>query len=250
MLYKYAALPNDVEPEERCFTAVRVDDAGTSTFVDAVKSFYLDIVTAGGRSTLFSNSIVQVTEITEEVLTLVMPHILFQIRDPEDLENFAEVFSAHQDVCDRFPELHIEVDMTSNMEEENIIELGKWTASETPHGRGFMSENVEKWFCAINLLPEATYVHMVFSTIWRDFRELRGLSNKFGVYKRFVTFQFRVAGLSENDLTFFKAQTMAAVRNVEVEAQLNINASRREELVKMGCRGFNQLRSDHVRQLD
>jgi hypothetical protein len=178
---------------------------------------------------------VDVTEITEEVLSLVMPQILFQVRSPPDLERFAETFSAHLEVCQKVPDLHIELDFTWSMDELHITELGKWTESKHPHGRGFMSKYVTEWFSAIALLPESTNVHMIFSKIWRDFRELRGLSTKFGVCKRLVTFQFPTtgfptAGLSNQEFHFYKAQTIAAVKDGEVEKQINISPSRREEL--------------------
>jgi hypothetical protein len=242
MLYKLAALPNNVEPEDRLFTTIGED--GVIKVSDAVQSFYMDTITGSGRSTLFSKSIVEVSEITEEVLSLVMPQILFQVRSPLDLEVFAETFSAHLDVCNEIPELHIELDLTWNMDEDLTLTLGKWTASELPHGRGFMKKFVTEWFRAIELLPESTNVHMIFSKIWRDFRELRGLSTKFGVCKRLITFQFEfpTAGLSDEDIHFYKAQTLAAVKDVEVAEQINISTSKREALVKLGCRGFNQVR--------
>ena len=176
-----------------------------------------------------------VTEITEEVLSLVMPRILLQVRSPLDLEMFAETFLAHLDVCEKVPDLHIELDFTWNMDQLHITELDKWTASKHPHHRGFMSKYVTEWFSAIALLPESTNVYMIFSKIRRDFRGLRGLSTKFGVCKRLVTFQFPTTGfptacLSNQEFHFYKAQTIAAVKSVEVEEQIIISPSRREEL--------------------
>jgi hypothetical protein len=80
---------------------------------------------------------VDVTEITEEVLSLVMPRILFQVRSPLDLEMFAETFSAHLHVCEKVPDLHIELDFTWNMDQLHITELGKWTAAKPPTWSGF-----------------------------------------------------------------------------------------------------------------
>ena len=85
------------------------------------------------------------------------------------------------------------------------------------------------------LCPSPPTSILYFPKIWRDFRELRGLSTKFGVYKRLVTFQFPTtgfptAGLSNQEFYFYKAQTIAAVKDVEVEEQINISPSRREEL--------------------
>jgi hypothetical protein len=38
---------------------------------------------------------------------------------------FAETFSAHLDVCEEVPELHIELDFTRNMDQLHITELDK-----------------------------------------------------------------------------------------------------------------------------
>ncbi len=239
MLYEHSALPTNVEPEARLFTTI--NEAGFVQVSDGVQHFFLDTV-SGGQSELFAKSIVQVSELTEEVLTLIMPKILFQVRSPHDLEVFAEQFAAHLGVCDVTPELHIELDFTWSMKEEHIVELGRFEEIEQPHGRGFMGSYTAEWLSMVALLPESAHVHLIFSKFWRDFRELRGLSTKFGLCKRVVEFQFLTKGLSDVEMHFYKAQTMAAVKNVEVTEQSNISSNRREALVKLGCRGFNQVR--------
>ncbi|KAK0125598.1 hypothetical protein ONS96_009433 [Cadophora gregata f. sp. sojae] len=237
MLYKYAALPEDTEPEKRTFTTI--NDDGMITESDAARSFFIDKITQDGTSELFAKPITKVSELTEEVLTLVMPKILFQVRNPKDLEGFVELFAAHLGVCNLVPELNLEIDFTWSMEEDHTAELGKLEEITVPHGRGFMSKYVEEWLSMLAMFPdsESIQIHLVFSKIWRDFRELRGLCKKFGISNRTVTFQF-----SDQDAHFYKAQTMAAVKDVETEEQINISVKRREELVNLGCRGFNQVR--------
>jgi hypothetical protein len=240
-LYEHVALPNDVEPEERNFTTITEDGAIAS--LDTVRSFFLDTISEGGKSALFAKNIVKVTEITQEVLTLVMPQILFKFNSPPALRVFAETFAAHLSVCDVVPELHIELDFAQGMPEEDLVKLGSWEACELPHGRDInMHEQVEQWIRNIELLPEVTNVHLVFSQIWRDFGELRGLSKKFGLYKRKVTFQFPTPSLRDEKYNFFKVQTMAAVKDIEVKEQNGISDGTRAELVELGCRGFNVVR--------
>jgi hypothetical protein len=172
-----------------------------------------------------------------------MPQILFKFNSPRALEVFAETFAAHLSVCDVIPELHIELDFAQDMGDEDLAKLGSWDSCELPHGRDInMHDHVERWMSSIERLPEVTNVHLVFSQIWRDFRELRGLSKKFGLWKRRVTFQFPTPSLQHHRYSFFKAQTMAAVKDIEVAEQVGISAGRRAELVKLGCRGFNSIR--------
>jgi hypothetical protein len=212
MLYKYAALPEDVDPEERTFRTVNQD--GTITPLDTVRSFFLDKISKSGKSALFAKDIVRVTEITEEVLTLVLPEILFQFDTTHALEVFAETFAAHASICNIVPELHLEVNFGKGLGEEDLGKLGGWLECKLPHGRDVgMHDHVERWMSAIQHLPEVTniHLHLVFSHIWRDFRELRGLSMKFGLSKRTVTFQFPTPSIQYPEYSFFEAQTMAAV---------------------------------------
>ncbi|MCJ1435727.1 hypothetical protein MMC27_005102 [Xylographa pallens] len=238
MLYKYAALPDGVDPEERSFKTVTQD--GTISPSDTVRSFFLDIVSDAGKSTLFAKEITQVTELTQEVLTLVMPEILFRFNTPHALVIFAETFAAHANICDVVPELQVELDFAQDLSEEDLTKLSSWVECKQPHGRDIgMHDHVEQWMRAIQLLPEVTNIHLVFSSIWRDFRELRGLSKKFGVSKSTVTFQFPTPSIRYQDYSFFEAQTMAAVKDLEVSEQAGISGTKRADLVKFGCRGFN-----------
>jgi hypothetical protein len=61
MLYKHAAMPDSVDPEER--TLKTVNEVSASD---------------GGKGTLFAKDIVQATEITNKLLTFVMPYFRFQ----------------------------------------------------------------------------------------------------------------------------------------------------------------------------
>ncbi len=242
MLYKYAALPDGINPEERTFKTVTQD--GSIAPVDTVRSFFLDTVSEDGKSTLFAKEIVQVTELTQEVLTLVMPEILFRFNTPHALEVFAEDFAAHVNICNVIPELHIELDFAKNLGQEDRTKLGSWAESKLPHGRDInMHDHVTQWMSAIQLLPEVTNIHLVFSHIWRDFRELRGLSKKFGLSKHVITFQFPTPSNLLQEQNFLEAQTMAAVKDLEVSEQAGISGTKRIELVKFGCRGFNCYRN-------
>jgi hypothetical protein len=208
--------------------------------LDTVRSFFLDTVSEGGKSTLFAKDIVQVTELTEEVLTLVMPEILFKFNVSRALEVFAETFAAHVSICDVIPELHIELNFAEGLTNEDLRKLGSWEECKHPHGRDInMHNHVQQWMRATQLLPEVTNIHLVFSHIWRDFRELRGLSRKFGLSKRRVTFQFWTSSIPHQERSFFEEQTMAAVKDLDVSEQGEINDIKRAELVQFGCRGFN-----------
>ena len=240
-IYEHAALPNDVEPEKRTFITIAEDITIASS--ETAQSFYLDTISESGQSALFAKEIVQVAELTEEVLTLVMPKILFKFRTPCALRIFAETFAAHAMVCEVVPELHIELDFATNLDEEDLIKLGSWAECNLPHGRAiYMHNHVENWMSAIQLLPEITYVHLVFTYIWRDFRELRGLSKKFGLSKYRVTFQFPTPSIQHQENSFFEAQTMAAVKDLDVYEQAGLSDAKRAKLVKFGCRGFNRIR--------
>ncbi|MCJ1402983.1 hypothetical protein MMC11_006205 [Xylographa trunciseda] len=225
MLYKYAALPNGVDPEERSLKTVMQD--GTISPMNTVRSFFMDTVSEAGKSTLFAKEILQVTELPQEVLTLI----------------FAETFAAHVSICNIVPELQVELDFTNNLSEEDIMKLRGWVECEQPHGRDIgMHDHVERWMRAIQLLPEDTNVYLVFSSIWRDFRELRSLSKKLELSKYTITFQFPTSSMGNLDNSFFEAQTMAAVSDIEVPEQVGISSTKRAELVRFGCRGFNSSR--------
>ncbi|RDL39907.1 Uncharacterized protein BP5553_04247 [Venustampulla echinocandica] len=247
-IYEHAALPETVDPEARTFKTVTSE--GNIAPKDTVQSFFLDAVSESGRSSLFERDVVKITELTQEVLTLVMPGILFQFSTPSALEVFAETFAAHSNVCHIVPELHIELNLANNLSQASLEELAKFKATKLPHGRGIqMHDHVEKWMLVIKTLPKTTtHVHLVFSHIWRDFRELRGLSKKHGLSERTVTFQFRTPSIERPDHSFFEAQTMAAVKDLEVAEQAGISEEKRAKLVKFGCRGFNSTRvrgADH-----
>ncbi|KAF4624393.1 hypothetical protein G7Y89_g13776 [Cudoniella acicularis] len=237
-LYRCAALPAGVEPEQHTFKTVTGDS--TIAPLDTIKSFFVDTISADGKSVLFAKDIVQVTELTEEILTLVMPLILFKFNTVAALETFVETFAAHLSVCKVVPELHIELCFTKDMGENEVAMLGSWAECKLPHGRDInMHDHVQRWMEANQSLPGNTIIHFVFPQIWRDFRELRGLSKKFGVSKRTITFQFPTPSSEIPEYSFYIAQTMAAVKDIEVPEQVGISSDKRVKLAKLGCRGFN-----------
>ena len=83
----------------------------------------MDTISDNGKSVLFARDIIQVTELTEEVLTHVLPGILFLLSTPHALGLFAETFAAHSSVCNVVPELHVEIDFTKDMSEEDLEKL-------------------------------------------------------------------------------------------------------------------------------
>lgn len=241
MLYKCAALPEGaIVEEQRSFKTVTKD--ATISAPDTVRSFFLDPVSERGKSQLFAKDIIQVTELTEEVLTLVMPEILFVIGTERALDIFTEMFAAHVNVCNFVPELHVEINLSNGLSRTALERLGSWTATDLPHGRDVgMHDHVEGWMRRIQLLPSNTTIHFVFSYIWRDFRELNGLSKKYGISARPVTFQFPTPSHSEYpEYGFLEVQTMAAVKDMKSSDQGGISEANRAELVKFGCRGFNR----------
>lgn len=206
--------------------------------MDTVRRFFLDTISEGGRSKLFAKEITQVRELTQEVLTLVMPEILFKFHTEAALLIFSETFAAHLSVCNIVPEMHIELDFTGGMSEHDRNELANWAECELPHGREVHThDHIEQWMRAIQTLPKSTNIHLVFSRIWRDFRALRGLSKKFELPDRTITFQFPTC--AGKDHAFFVAQTIAAIKDIEVPEQVGISDDERARLVRFGCRGFN-----------
>jgi hypothetical protein len=133
----------------------------------------------------------------------------------------------------------------SSIDEADRQTLANWGDLKVPHGRQEDAHGVfRKRVTALEGLPkESTHIHLVFPYFWRDFRSLRGMSNKYSLSQYHVTFQFPrdrdTHPLSDSEQRFFVAQTMAAVSGVIVAEQANIDKARREDLVRIGCRGFN-----------
>jgi hypothetical protein len=153
----------------------------------------------------------KVKEIADELLSLVTPSILFTFQSPDGLRMFAEQFAAHTAVCTRRIELHVEFDYTSSMDEADRQTLANWGDLKVPHGRQEDAHRVfKKRVTALEGLPkESTHVHLVFPYFWRDFRSLRGMSNKYGLSQYHVTFHFPrdrdTHPLSDTEHRFFVA---------------------------------------------
>ena len=81
-------LPDGGEPDERNFKTVTSDKKIGP--LDTVRSFFLDTISESGKSALFAKELVQVTELTQEVLTLIMPEILFKFGTPSALVEYAQ----------------------------------------------------------------------------------------------------------------------------------------------------------------
>lgn len=235
-----AIIPEDALPQIRAVKTILKNS--TISPEETVYSFFVDIVDATGRSWLFKSDLVRVTEITQETLSLITPKILFKPTNAIALEMFIEIFTSHTSVCVNLPELNIEIDLMNGLDQNDIRALNLWGETKLPHGRNTeVEDNVKKWLSQIQLLPQETTVHLVFVHMWRDWRELRGLSKKFGLSRRKVTFQFPPPSTAYDEHTFCVAQTIAAVADIEVSEQAGISLARRQELVKAGCRGFNRV---------
>lgn len=240
-LYKCAALPDFFAKKvERYHKTVGAD--GAIMALDNVHSFYLDHVSCNGTSELFSKDITKVAAIADELLSLVTPWILFAFDSPRALHLFAEAFAAHAAVCTRQLELHVEFEFGATFLKSDRRKFANWIESDLPHGRDFDAHKTfEEWMLAVQELPPTTHVHLVFPYFWRDFRSLRGLSEKTGLRQHPITFRFPTdedyPSLPDHD--FFVAQTIAAVKGIEVSEQSGISETRRATLVRHGCTGFN-----------
>jgi hypothetical protein len=240
-LYKCSALPENVETVERSYKTVGAD--GAIMALDSVHSFYLDPVSHNGKSQLFSKDVTNVAAIADELLSLVTPWILFVFDSPRALRLFAEAFASHTAVCTRQIQLHVEFDFGATMDEASRTTFARWVESEVPHGRHVNAHQIfEEWVLAVQELPsESTHLHLIFPYFWRDFRSLRGLSEKTGIRQYPITFRFPAdrGHPPLPDYDFFVAQTIAAVKGIEVSEQAGISETRRTMLVRHGCTGFN-----------
>jgi hypothetical protein len=207
-LYKCVVFSDDMELVERSSKSIGLE---TIVVSETTRDFYLDVVSDTGESKLFNRAITKVKEIADELLSLVTPSIMFTFKSADGLRLFAKQFAAHTAVCTRRIELHVEFDYTSSMDEADRQTLANWGDLEGPHGRQEDAHGVfRKWVTALEGLPkESTYVHLVFPYFWRDFRSLRGMSNKYGLSQYHVTFQFPrdrdTHPLSDTEHRFFVA---------------------------------------------
>jgi hypothetical protein len=235
-LYKLSVSPYDLEDVQRAVRTVTKE--GNISPHDGAYSFVgLDRISKDGMSTLFKRDIVAVAEIAEEVLTLVMPGILFSVDDSSALARFAEAFAAHTGHFTTVPELHVEINVTAGLDVDE--DFASWQVCAEPHGRDLKAETFfESWMDAVQDLPDTATIHLVFSCFWRDYRSLRGLSTRYGLSKRNVTFRFAIEETFP-DQPFHIAQTISAVKDIDVPQQSGIIAARRAVLVDYGCTGFN-----------
>lgn len=239
-IYEMAILPEDANLQTRVVKTILQNS--TISPQDTLQSFFVDIVDMNGGSWLFKSDIVRVSELTQEVLTLLVPKILFKFDNATALGVFVEKFTAHTSVCDGLPDLHVEVNLMDGMDRDEAGKLDLWEETKLPHGRNIgVEDNFKEWLVQIQLLPQVTTVHLVFTHLWRDWREVRGLSKKFGLSHRNITFQFPLLSTAYKEHSFCVAQTIAAIADIEVSEQSGISLTRRQELVKMGCRGFNRI---------
>jgi hypothetical protein len=119
------------------------------------------------------------------------------------------------------------------MDEADRQTLASWGELEDPYGHQEDAHGVfKKWVLALEYFPkESTHLHLVFPYFWRDFRSLRGMSNKYNLSQYHVTFQFPrdrdIHPLSDTEQKKFVTQAIAAVNSITVAEQANSDKARR-----------------------
>jgi hypothetical protein len=215
--------------------------------VDSVQHFFVNEISDGRKNMVIVEGIMIVPELADDVLSLILPQILFKFSSIYTLSIFASIIAAHANKkLRKFPGLNVEVSLTDIMSRFYRKIFGGWEPMKQyhlPHGKyNRIFRDVGAWFEAVAKLPRATTVHLVVPHVWRDFQSLRSLSRKNKIFEREVKFQFPSSISSRQDYDLFILQTIAAVKDIVVPEQVNISAEKREDLVKIGCTGLDRLR--------
>jgi hypothetical protein len=245
-IYKHAVLPPDTKREKRVIKTVTSDS--TINPVESVQHFFVNEILDGRRNMVFAEGIMGVPELADDVLSLILPQILFKFSCGYTLLIFSRII-AHANANKKLkdvPGLNVEINFLDMMSlyYRNVFESWEpMRQCQLPHGKfAGMFLDVDIWFKAVAKLPKATTVHIVFSHVWRDFQSLRSLSKKYKISEREVKFQFPTPIIPRQDYDFFISQTIAAVKDIVVPEQVDISKEKRKELVKIGCTGFEHLR--------
>jgi hypothetical protein len=114
-LYKLSVFPYDLEDVQRAVRTV-IRKGNISPYDGAYSFISIDRISQDKMSTFFKRDIVAVTEITEKVLSLVTPRILFSVDDSFTLARFAEAFAAYIRHFTTVPELHVEINVTAELD--------------------------------------------------------------------------------------------------------------------------------------
>ena len=227
-------------------TSYVMDNLGATIKLDAVE-LTVDRISDDGNSALFGTTLVQVRETAAEVLTLVLPEIIFSMESPTALQRFSEALRAHLEVCEgvALPTTHISIDLTGALEKQNE-EFAQWCppTNRDPHGRDVGAYEHFEAFCVhIQSLPDSTVIWLHLSSVWRDYRSLRALSQRHGLYHRTLRFNYRVEKTNMKnffpDFQWHLHQMMAAMKNIEIPDGMDLGADVRKQLVNHGCTGFN-----------
>ncbi|KFY43306.1 hypothetical protein V495_04032 [Pseudogymnoascus sp. VKM F-4514 (FW-929)] len=239
-IYKHAVLPRDTKREKRTFKTVTSDL--TINPVDSIQYFFVYKIPYGGKNMVIAEGIMGVPELTDDVLSLILPQILFKFTCGYTLLIFVRIIAHANKKLKKVAGLNVEINLSDMMSvyDRNVFESWEpMRQCQLPHGKftGMFSD-VGIWFKAVAKLPKATTIHLVFSQVWRDFESLRKLSKRYKIPKREITFEFPAPNSPRPDYDFFIAQTIAAVKDIEIPKRLGISDARREELVKIGCTGF------------
>ncbi|KFX88059.1 hypothetical protein O988_09170 [Pseudogymnoascus sp. VKM F-3808] len=240
-IYRLVVLPPGTKREKRIFKTVSSDS--TINPLDSVQHFYIAHIDYKDKITVFTEGIVGVPELAEDVLSLVLPQTLFKFTSTIPLVKFTEAVNAYANNLKSVPELNVEINYMNMTNSKCHRTLGSWEPIELPHGLNIdFVGDVSDWFMKTGLLPKTTTLHLDVTHVWRDFRLLRLLGILSGISKMEVKFQFPAPPIPRQDYGFFIAQTITAVKDIEIPEQLGISDARREELVKIGCTGFERPR--------
>lgn len=235
-IYLIATLKDGFDFEQR--KVLHVHDGHQE---ERTHGFYIDQVNSEGQSELYKRNMVHVTQLSSEILSLVMPRTLFTFRTVLSLSRFSQQFAAHAKVWKIVPAMHIECEVSKNFTDEVRNVMGAWEEIDGPHGGQVTARSgYDGWFKAINTLPQGTTVHFVFSELWRDFRAIRSLCIKHNICKYKTTFRFTgQTGLHPKDYDFCVRNTIAAIVGQDADPNGELSREERDRLVRHGCRGFN-----------
>ncbi|KFX87324.1 hypothetical protein V490_08340 [Pseudogymnoascus sp. VKM F-3557] len=238
-IYKHAVLPRDTKREKRTFKTVTSDL--TINPVDSIQHFFVYKIPYGGKNMVIAEGIMGVPELADDVLSLMLPQIRFKFSCGYTLSIFSRVIAHANKKFKKVLRLNVEINLSDMMSVYCRNAFESWKPMRQCQFIGIFWD-ANTWFKAVAKLPKVTTVHFVFSHVWRDFKSLRELSKKNKIPKREITFEFPAPHSPRQDYDFFIYQTIAAVKDIKIPKQLGISAARREELIKMGCTGFERPR--------
>lgn len=135
-IYKHAVLPKDTKREKRIFKTVTSDS--TINPVDSVQHFFVYEIPDGYENMVITEGIMGVPELADDVLSLILPQILFKFNSEYTLSMFASTIAAHANKkLWKCPGLNVEINLTDMMSELCWYFFG-WEPMDQfylPHGK-------------------------------------------------------------------------------------------------------------------